>query len=243
MHLEFPTLEEIASWLKSFCVHSSFPLLTEISFLRGALGADSSCGSPGEGTCMIRWWVNQRCTATIRSHQIPESTKQTAERADKRGRTAFDPLIWRWLFFFGDSQLILIRLPACVTCCWDKGRLWKTPESSFGLHKSMNVKCNHFYSFLFGASGSVWDALHGHDFRYCVKRRLVRPLLVRTVSRRRADWLGQMWNIIFISDFTSSPLWWIRLKLSACVGEFRCETLFCITVVPQWHSGCILKNK
>lgn len=44
-----------------------------------ALGADSSCGSPGEGTCVITWHVNQHCMATIRIHQIPESTKQTGE--------------------------------------------------------------------------------------------------------------------------------------------------------------------
>lgn len=44
-----------------------------------ALGTDSSCGSPGEGTCVITWHVNQHCMAPIRIHQIPESTKQTGE--------------------------------------------------------------------------------------------------------------------------------------------------------------------
>lgn len=46
-------------------------------------------------------------------HQIDSGS------GDKRGSFAFDPLISWWLF--GDSQLILIRLPTCVTCCWDKG--------------------------------------------------------------------------------------------------------------------------
>lgn len=43
------------------------------------MGMDSSCGSPREGTCVITWHVNQDCTAMIRLHQIPESTKQTEE--------------------------------------------------------------------------------------------------------------------------------------------------------------------
>lgn len=47
----------------------------------GAPGAGSSCGSPGEGTWVITWHVNQRCMATIRIHQIPVSTKQTGEVA------------------------------------------------------------------------------------------------------------------------------------------------------------------
>lgn len=69
-----------------------------------ALGTGSSCGSPGEGTCVITWHVNQHCMGTIRTDQIPEPTKQTGEVVIReRPRVWSTYLVVAW---FG------VRLPA-----------------------------------------------------------------------------------------------------------------------------------
>lgn len=145
---------------------------------------------------------------------------------DKGGSFAFDPLIWWWLY--GDSQLILITIPACVTCSWDKGGCGRHHNHPLALTRAWmwNALISFWSQWLLGRSEMLWAW-----FQMLCEEACSAPSAGEDHGQEPRRFMGTDVEHHLHQWFTSSPLWWIRLKLSACVVAFRCETLICITVV------------
>lgn len=75
------------------------------------LWMDPSCGSPGEGTTVITWHVNQHCMASIRIHQIHKPNQTDRGSSDKWAALRLIHLFGCGEVWSKESQKILIRLP------------------------------------------------------------------------------------------------------------------------------------